>query len=337
MSETGPFDQRAVVKSLGGFLVGGLLFYLFSRALDVRRVLALLSRADAGWLGVAFAATALALLVWAKAWDVVLETIDVPIPLSRLVPTYYAATFADYVTPFGKAGGGPLIAYILSRDRRASYEEGLASVVVADGLNLLPFFSFAGAGVLALSVRGSLPPRVRPVLYGLGGMALGVPALAFLLWRRDRAVVSAVARVSEWLSDRVGVVSLRNVEERLVEFFALVDEISDSRGRLWETLAFAYVGWVCFAAPLYFAGRALSVSISPLLVAFVVPASAMASFVPTPGGLGGVEAALVGLLVALAGLPVEVAAAVALVYRAASYWFVLLTGGTAALWLLWRQ
>lgn len=330
-------DRRMAAKSFAGFLVAALLFYLFSRVLSWRRVLGTLVEADAGWVALACASSLVGLAIWAVAWDRVLTSISVDIPLARLVPTYYAATFADYVTPFGKAGGGPFVAYVLSTDERASYEEGLASVVTADGLNLLPFFTFAGVGVVALGASGDVPTGIRPLVYGLGAMALGLPLLGYVLWRNERRVVWAVTRVGEAVSDRVGVVDAHDLEARVVEFFSLLDDIGESRAQLWETLGLAYLGWVFFAAPLWFAAQALAAPVSPLLVAFVVPASAMASFVPTPGGLGGVEAAIVGLLVALAGLPVHVAAAVALLYRAVSYWFVLLVGGAAAFWVVSRQ
>lgn len=55
------------------------------------------------------------------------------------MPTYLAATFANYTTPFGQAGGEPFIAYVLSADTEASYEESLASVSTADLMHLLPF------------------------------------------------------------------------------------------------------------------------------------------------------------------------------------------------------
>jgi uncharacterized protein (TIRG00374 family) len=67
-----------------------------------------------------------------------------------------------------------------------------------------------------------------------------------------------------------------------------------------------------------------------------VPASTIAGFVPTPGGLGGVETALVVLLVALAPLTGGEAFAVATIYRVASYWFALVIGGAATFYVIAR-
>lgn len=62
----------------------------------------------------------------------------------------------------------------------------------------------------------------------------------------------------------------------------------------------------------------------------------LASIVQTPGGVGGVEAAIVLLLSGLAGIPVATAGAIALLYRLTSYWFIVAAGSLAALWVGWR-
>jgi len=78
-------------------------------------------------------------------------------------------------------------------------------------------------------------------------------------------------------------------------------------------------------------------SISLWLVFFIVPASTLAGLTPSPGGLGGVEAALVGLLVVLAGFSTASGYATATVYRLASYWFALGVGGVAAVAVVTRS
>nr|WP_231751373.1 lysylphosphatidylglycerol synthase transmembrane domain-containing protein [Halogeometricum sp. CBA1124] len=251
-------------------------------------------------------------------------------------PTYFAATFADYVTPFGKAGGGPFVAAVLSADHDASYEESLASVVTTDALNLLPFFSFAGVGVVVLGLTGSVPRNVRALVYGLGVMALCLPLVGYGVWRARGAATRWLSRILDPIASRVRFVDSESIEQRVAQFFSLLGDLGARRSWVAETLAFAYVGWVFFALPLWLAAWAVGVSLPLQLVAFVVPASAMASLVPTPGGLGGVEAAVTGLLVALAGIDTATAAAIALLYRVASFWFVLPVGGSATLWLTYR-
>lgn len=330
------FDRRTTIKAIAGFTVAGLLLYLFGRVIGWNEIIATLGRARPLWFGLACLSTVVSLVVWAKSWDVILTTVDIEVPLQKIVVTYFAATFADYATPFGKAGGGPFIAYVLAADTEANYQDSLASVVTADLLNLLPFFTFAGLGTIALLVQGEVPKQAEILVGGLGGLAILLPLLIYGSYRRRNFVESLVMKVMSPISKHIDRVDAEGIRDRIDEFYELVDRIAASRRRLAYTLVFAYVGWLFFAAPLYLAGRTLGQPLDPILVLFVVPASSIAGIVPTPGGVGGVEFALVGLLVALTALQPDLAASVALVYRVASYWFALAIAGIAAFFVIHR-
>jgi uncharacterized protein (TIRG00374 family) len=174
-------------------------------------------------------------------------------------------------------------------------------------------------------------------VYGLGTTAVSIPVLAYVVWRTRETTSQWLFRVLNPVASRVGSADGTRVQAGIERFFAHLGALAGRPSWVAEVLVFAYVGWVFFALPLWLAGQAVGVSLSPQLVAFVVPASAMASLVPTPGGLGGVEAAVTGVLVALAGVTTPTAAAIALLYRVASFWFVLPVGGSAALWLTYRS
>jgi hypothetical protein len=330
-------DRRTVAKAGAGFVAAVVLIYLFGTVIGWGEILTTLGRADPWWIGLACVSSVVCLVVWAKSWDVVLGLLDVDIPFRSLVPTYFAATFADYVTPFGKAGGGPFIAYVLAADDRANYQESLAGVVTADLLNLLPFFTFAGIGFVALAVTGSIPANASVLVYGLAILAFILPGLVYLSWRHEGTVERVVVRLADPIAARTDRVSIDSLRERIEEFYGRIDVIGDHPRLLGYTLVFAYTGWVFFAAPLYLAGRSLGVPLDPLLVLFIVPASTLAGVSPTPGGLGGVEAAIVALLVGLTSTEPVAAAAVALLYRVASYWFVVLAGGIAALYEIYTH
>jgi uncharacterized protein (TIRG00374 family) len=328
--------REALAKTGVGFLVALVFLYLVTVGLGVEEVSQALAGADLAWVALGCLSTALCLASWGKAWQVVLRVVGIEVPYRRLVVTYFAATFANYVTPLGQAGGEPFIAYVLSRDTDAGYEESLASVVTADLLNLLPFFSFAAVGLGVLLTRPSLPAGTRPLALGLFGMAVGVPALTGAGWVWRERVRSGVLRLVAPVAKRTDRVSVAGAAERIDDLYAAFGRVAQDPRALVQAVGFAYVGWVFFAFPLYCAGQALGVEISPLTVLFVVPASTLAGMVPTPGGLGGVEAALVALLVAVAVESAAVALAVALVYRVVSYWFALAVGGGAALAVLKR-
>jgi hypothetical protein len=337
VARTLPFDRGTLWKTLLGFAVAGVLLYLFAAGVGLGEVRRALAAADPRWLAVGCLSTVTCLALWGKAWQIVLRVAGIKVPYRKLVVTYFAATFANYVTPLGQAGGEPFIAYVLSSDTEATYEESLASVVTADLLNLLPFFSFSAVGLSVLLLQSSLPAAAKGLAQGLLVMALGVPALVVVGWRFRERVRAAVLRACAPLSRLTDRLARDRVAERVDRLYEAFGRIAQDRLALVEAVAFAYLGWVFFALPLYFAGLTLDLpAVDPLLVLFVVPASTLAGLTPSPGGLGGVEAALVALLAALTGLALADAFAAALVYRVMSYWFALLVGGGAALTVLAR-
>jgi uncharacterized protein (TIRG00374 family) len=327
---------ETLAKTGIGFVIAVALLALVAAGIGVERVARTLADAKLRWLVAGCLSTVVCLLFWGKAWQVVLGVVGVDVPYRRLSVTYLAATFTNYVTPLGQAGGEPFIAYVLARDTEASYEDSLASVVTADLLNLLPFFSFAAIGLSVLLLRAELPAVARLLVYGLLGMAVGVPLLAVAGWTFRRRIRDGLLRLVAPVSARTDRVSLEGVAERIDDLYNAFERIAADPRALVYALAFAYLGWVFFALPLYFAGQTIEVPIDLLLVLFIVPASALAGITPSPGGLGGVEVALVVLLLALTAFSAAEAYAVSLVYRLASYWFALLVGGVAALWVVKR-
>jgi len=328
---TAVVDRRSLRTSTVGFVLAGVVLYLFGRVLGWGAVLDTLARAEPRWIAGGLAATTLCLSTWTRSWQRVLHGVGVHIPWRSLVVSYYAATFVNYVTPLGRTSGAPVSAYVLSTDHRAPYRESLAAVATVSSFNVVPMLTFAGVGAIAVARRGSVPGDVTPLFAGVGALCVALPLVALGLWYGKARVIGATTVGAAWLSARTGYVDADGIERRVREFFLLLDRFGDSRGRLLELLVLSYVGWALFAAPLWFAAKALGVHLDPLLVAFVVPASTLASIVPTPGGVGGVEAALVVMLTGLAGVPAATAGAIALLHRLCGYWFVVAVSSVAAL------
>jgi len=332
----GLLDRRTLAKTVAGFAVAGVILYLLAVGIGIEEIRGELADADPLWLAAGCASTAVGLVSWAKAWQVVLGVVGIPVRFRKLVVTYYAATFANYVTPLGQAGGEPFIAYVLARDTDASYEDSLASVVTADLLNLLPFFTFAAVGMGVLLARTTLPDEVRGVAVALVVFAVGVPAGAAAGWRVRKRLGRLVVRLVAPVVRRARFVSLEGVRRRLRELNEAFERIAADPQALAHAMVYSYVGWLFFALPLYFAALTVGEPLGLLLVFFIVPASTLAGLTPSPGGLGGVTAALVALLGVLAGFSSATGYAVATVYRLASYWFAVLVGGLAALWVVAR-
>jgi uncharacterized protein (TIRG00374 family) len=335
----GVFGRRTLVKIGVGFLIAFVLLAVLATAIGWRAAVAELRAADARFVALGCLSTLLGLMAWGKAWQVVLRVGDVDAPYSKLVVTYFAATFANYVTPLGQAGGEPFIAYVLARDTDADYEQSLASVVTADLLNLLPFFNFAAVGTAYLLLARGFGGNgtAGGLAVALGAMAVGVPAVVWAGWHWRDGVEAAVLWIVRPVSNVTGRVTVDGARDRIERFYASVERIANDPRQLLVALAFSYIGWFLFALPLWFAVEAVGAPVGLLIVLFIVPASTIAGLVPTPGGLAAVETALVGLLLGLTAISAEsTALAVATLYRLESYVFALFVGGVAALWVTYR-
>lgn len=86
------------------------------------------------------------------------------------------------------------------------------------------------------------------------------------------------------------------------------------------------LGWLAEITRFYLVARALEVDLSPALVVFMTLANSLLTLVPTPGGVGAVEAGQVGLLKQLSTLSTSTVLALVLVDRSISYLSVIATG-----------
>ena len=124
----------------------------------------------------------------------------------------------------------------------------------------------------------------------------------------------------------------RHVDGLPEELISDRDFIRTTLGRRWRSALFAAVGNTGFDyLALLCALRAVGAAPRPSLVMLAYASAELLAQIPfTPGGLGFVEAGLVGTLT-LAGVPGPAALAATLLYRLVSYWLPIPVGGVAHL------
>jgi uncharacterized membrane protein YbhN (UPF0104 family) len=255
------------------------------------------------WLLAAAGATC---LTWVAAAVTRQGAVVQPLPKGRLLATQFAAASANHLLPTGLGAGAVNLRFMtvcgvpLARSSAALALYMLAECVGRLGLLAALLIAFPDALRL-----GSLLPRgsALPLLLGAAGLLTGAAAAAALV-RRLRTRVWAFVR------DALG--EARSVHMRPGRALAL-----------WGgSLAFPALQ----AAGLAAVGRALRLPVPPAHMALAYLAATVAvALVPTPGGLGSVEAALIVALVAVGG-PAAVATAVVLAYRIITVWVPLVPG-----------
>lgn len=255
------------------------------------------------WLLAAAGATC---LTWVAAAFTRQGAVVQPLPKGRLLATQFAAASANHLLPTGLGAGAVNLRFMtvcgvpLARSSAALALYLLAESVGRLGLLSVLLLAFPDA----LRLGPLLPDgSAVPLLLGAAGL-LVVAAAVVPLVRPLRT------RVYGFLRDALG--EARSVHTRPARALAL-----------WGgSLAFPALQ----AAGLAAVGQALRlpVPVAHMALAYLAATVAVA-LVPTPGGLGSVEAALIVALVAVGG-PAAVATAVVLAYRIITVWVPLLPG-----------
>ncbi|OKJ84730.1 hypothetical protein AMK32_12140 [Streptomyces sp. CB01883] len=255
------------------------------------------------WLLAAAAATC---LTWVAAAFTRQGAVVQPLPKGRLLATQFAAGAANHLLPTGLGAGAVNLRFMtvcgvpLARSSAALALYLMAECVGRLGLLAVLLVAFPDALRL-----GTLLPdgSLLPLLLGFAGLLVAAAAVVLLV-RRLRTRLAAFAR--EALGEA------RSVHTRPARALAL-----------WGgSLAFPALQ----AAGLAAVGQALRLPVPPAHMALAYLAATVAvAMVPTPGGLGSVEAALIVALVAVGG-PAAVATAVVLAYRIITVWVPLVPG-----------
>lgn len=324
-----------------GFAVGFLVVGLLLALADWRTVLAELAGADRRVYALGVCLVVGAILAWSEALRRLLSG-DGPGPGDvRYRIAFLGGEFAKQALPLGHTAGPALMAYAVSRERERPYEETFAATTVTEFVNVGASILLATAGMAVLLSRRPGDPLLAALA---GGLALAGAVLVsvglLVVYRREalRRLVRALAAFAALTVGRVSTaageaVAPDRVDARFDAFYAAFDDVATDRRRLAAAGVFALVGWGCFVLPLATSFAALGYRLPIPLVLFAVPVVSLVNVVPLPGGLGGFELALITVVASLGGTDLAVGAAGVLLYRTATFGFVILAGGLAVAYL----
>jgi glycosyltransferase 2 family protein len=232
----------------------------------------------------------------------------------KILITQVANTFAATTTPAG-VGGLALSVRLLQKGGMSTVRATTAvalqqSVQVIVHVTLLIFFSAAaGAGT---DLEHFVPKAT--MLYLIAGVALGIVGTFLFVPRLRRWLATDVRpKLKEVTSD---LVALAREPKRLGLILL---------GCAGTTLGSALALWASVNA---FGGSATFVTVTVVTMV----GGTLASAAPTPGGVGAVEAALIGGLAAF-GVPAAVGVPSVLLYRVLTCWLPVFVGWPVMRWL----
>lgn len=309
-----PVEERSVslgrrffnVKTALSFLLGIAILVTLVRVADIQlsEIWVQLQRVDGRVYALAVLSYVLTFPVRGRRWQRLLANVGSPLPLAHLTEVIFISWFVNSVLP-GKIGD-VYRGYLLRREYGLSLSRTVGTVVAERVLDLTILIVLLGStGYLVLSSRVS-PLVDHLLLAGWIGLAVLFIGMAVLYRFGERLVALFPA-------------SAQAVYAKFAH-----GTFSSLKG-IPVLSALTVLAWGAEAGRLYFVMQSLHLGLGPLAALFTVAAISLALIVPTPGGLGGVEAAFAGVL-AVFGVPPAVALAVALLDRIISYYSLIIFG-----------
>ena len=275
--------------------------------------------ADLAWIGLAAGGT---VLLWTAGTVSQLGSVRPTLPLFRLFAVQVAATFANHVLPGGSGGLAVNVRFL----RRYGLSRGEAVGAVA--LNMM-----AGGVTHTALLLVALVAAPDALSAALGPGAPDRLAGHHRSWELAAALAIPLAGLAVWAARRWGARAIRHVRAQLAVLSSVVRSPRRA-AQLWGgSLAVPVLHCLTLYAVLLSLGG--GVPFLPVALAYLV-ASSVSALVPSPGGFGALDVALVAGLVAV-GAPSATALATVLAYRLLTVWVPLVPGACVLAILLRRR
>ncbi|WP_241968482.1 lysylphosphatidylglycerol synthase domain-containing protein [Streptomyces sp. ICBB 8177] len=298
--------ERFKARTLISFIAGAIAAYFLLSQFAQLQWSQLVGQADWAWV---LAALALSALTYVPASMSLLGFVPEKVPFGRTMMAQVAGNFVKLVAP-AAVGGVALNTRFLQRN---GVRPGLAvaSVGAAQLASL-------GGHILLLATFGYLTgTQHAPSLSPSRTVIAGLLTAAVLV-----LVVTAVPQLRKFVSTRVRSL-FAGVVPRMLDMLQRPKKLATGAGGV---ILLTVVNVACLDASIRSFGFS-SMSFASVAVVFLV-ANAAGSAVPSPGGVGAIEAALSGALT-IAGMPGDKALSAVLLFRLVTFWLPVLPGWLA--------
>lgn len=230
------------------------------------------------------------------------------------VSCYRLAGFSiSYFTPGPQVGGEPLLVQLLRQRQGLTTEEAAASVALDKSLELAVNFGFLVFGVLVALLLGWLPAGNRWPILALALVLLLIPLTHLGLASRGKRPVAGLLSQLPARWQRAGfigsLITMVHDTESLVADFLM-------RRPAWVLLALAasVFSWLLLIGEYWLMARFLGLELSAFAAIAALTAARLAILLPSPAGLGTLEASQVLAFSSLLG-SADAGAALAVVIR----------------------
>lgn len=271
-----------------------------------------LTTADPKWIVIAVIGSVLTYFAAALTYVVLAR---VPLSYLKTLAVQVSASFANRLIPSGVGGLSLNVDFLIKSGHKATEAASVTAVnsLAAFGSYLLLLFS-------ALIITKTSPTTL------LAGKSIPLWLIAVILF--VIIVISVILWNWKWVR--------RKVTAFVKDTIGHIIEYRHEPFRLILAVIGASLVTICYVAALYASAHAIGMPITPIqaFVAYTI-GTLIGAAVPTPGGLGGVEAGLYAGLIAFGYPPGEILSTI-IIYRLMTFWLPILPG-YISFWLLQRN
>jgi uncharacterized protein (TIRG00374 family) len=317
--------RAAIGKTLRTLLVfailGVALYFLLPKVIGTRHAFTLMLEGNYWLLGLAVLAEVGSFIGYAYLTRSVFHSLQAELGLALVLRINLAGFAASRVFSVGGIGGF-VVTYQALAKRGVSRSIAVVAVATQQFFTyvVLWIIFFIAIFYLLASGRGS----AGGVTFAVVCIGLILGNLAYLIYlyhrptlmrRRAHQAARAINRIR-----RKTVIEESSIDDWVDHVRAGIRPMTARRGRVRNNVLFAALWWGfdIFCLFLVMLAFGYTISLGSLLMAYSV-AYTVATFVPTPGGLGAVEALLLALFAGF-GVPADVSVASVLVYRVINFW-----------------
>ncbi|MFB6283917.1 MAG: YbhN family protein [Halobacteria archaeon] len=328
-------DLDDMKRLVTGFIAALLILAFFLWAVGIHKIISLYAQMHTGIFLLGILSTFIGMVAWSSVWHRVIAVVEHRISRVKVFLIFLSAQFANHITPFGQVGGEPFIALVLTKYTDISYEKSLAGVISSDLINFFPFFTYGSIGFLYFLIVHDISGTIKTYAIGFAVVLGATITAAVLIWRKRGDVKTGVLSLTNFIRDKLGRYSDKLyyglepelVKERLDDFFGTLSFIGENKDRLVLPIILAHIGWFFVILPLYMSSMAINHTINFPLIFLIIPVASLAGYLPSPGGLGGVEVFGAVVITVVTSINITTATAIFLLYRISVFWFTILIGG----------
>ena len=282
-------------------ILAALLILALSR-IDGKNLLYSISQISLWLVLILFGLQIVSQLLINLQWHRIARLANIPISFRDMLYANCQGAVMDSITPGVKIGGEVARAVQISRISKCSAEQS-AAVVATQKL-----FSFTALFL---------------ILPFVGGWLLALPFLFVFL-----CIFLMPSRIKSYLETKKAP-RFSWIRKAKSFLYVLLDQICTARKdkRVWMTLfAMSLLIWLLYPTKMYMLAIQFYPDAQLFHIAAITFAAYMVAMLPIfPGGLGGFEATMAGLLAAM-GVAISDAAVITIFFRFLTFWLVMLSG-----------